>query len=164
VTTTLRFYSALASGGIVSGEFPENRNSTGNTYKRDSAESHCQAFMASPAGQQFLYLIYVFKCVFNYILVAQSQQLLTLRVDAMENLLTNKTASLTELRDPKKVIEKAGDKPVAILNRNQLEGYFVPAAAVEKISFSVADPEDVSNLLRKRRSKLKPTLEYLKDK
>ncbi len=48
----------------------------------------------------------------------------------MENLLTNKTASMTELRDPKKVVEKAGDKPVAILNRNQLEGYFVPAAAV----------------------------------
>ena len=96
--------------------------------------------------------------------MAQFHQLLTPRVYTMENLLTNKTASLTELRDPKKVIEKAGDKPVAILNRNQLEGYFVPAAAVEKISFSVAHPEDVSNLLRKRQSKLKPTLDYLKDK
>ena len=82
----------------------------------------------------------------------------------MENLLTNKTASLTELRDPKKVIEKAGDKPVTILNRNQLQGYFVPASAVEKISFTAADSKDVSTVLRKRRSKLKPTLEYLKDK
>jgi len=82
----------------------------------------------------------------------------------MENLLTNKTASLTELRDPKKVIEKAGDKPVAILNRSQLEGYFVPAAAVEKINFQAADSSKVSELLRKRRSKLDPTLEYLKDK
>jgi hypothetical protein len=42
-------------------------------------------------------------------------------MDAIVNLLTTKTASLTELRDPKKVIEKAGDKPVAILNRSHLE-------------------------------------------
>lgn len=83
---------------------------------------------------------------------------------AMENLLTNKTASLTELRDPKKVIEQAGDKPVAILNRSQLEGYFVPASAVEKISFQAAETDDVSGLLKKRSGKLKPTLEYLKDK
>lgn len=83
---------------------------------------------------------------------------------AMENLLTNKTASLTELRDPKKVIEQAGDKPVAILNRSQLEGYFVPASAVEKISFQAAETADVSKLLKKRRGKLNPTLEYLKDK
>lgn len=82
----------------------------------------------------------------------------------MENLLTNKTASLTELRDPKKVIEQAGDKPVAILNRSQLEGYFVPASAVEKISFQEADTADLSQLLKKRRGKLNPTLEYLKDK
>lgn len=82
----------------------------------------------------------------------------------MENLLTNKTASMTELRDAKKVIKKAGDKPVAILNRNQLEGYFVPAAAVEKIAFSPAEKGAVAKLLRKRRSKLQPTLDYLKDK
>jgi antitoxin StbD len=82
----------------------------------------------------------------------------------MENLLTNKTASLTELRDPKKVIENAGDKPVAILNRNQLEGYFVPASAVEKINFTVAGDGKVEKLLRKRKAKLQSTLDYLKNK
>jgi len=82
----------------------------------------------------------------------------------MENLLTNKTASLTELRDPKKVIEKAGDKPVAILNRNQLEGYFVPASAVDKIDFSPTGPGEVKKALKRRKSKLQPTLDYLKDK
>lgn len=82
----------------------------------------------------------------------------------MENLLTNKTASLTELRDPKKVIQNAGDKPVAILNRNQLEGYFVPASAVNKINFSAASKDDVASALRKRKGKLQPTLDYLKDK
>ena len=43
----------------------------------------------------------------------------------MENLLTSLTASLTELREPNKVIAKAGNKPVAILNRNEAIGYFV---------------------------------------
>lgn len=82
----------------------------------------------------------------------------------MENLLTNKTASLTELRDPKKVIEKAGGKPVAILNRNQLEGYFVPAAAVGKVEFEPAEHEEIITLLNQRKTKLQSTLDYLKDK
>lgn len=82
----------------------------------------------------------------------------------MEHLLTNKTASLTELRDPKKVIENAGGKPVAILNRNQLEGYFVPASAVEKVNYEVASHEDVMSALGKRKAILQPTLDYLKDK
>lgn len=82
----------------------------------------------------------------------------------MENLLTNKTASLTELRDPKKVIEKAGDKPVAIMNRNRLEGYFVPASAVEKIHAEPANTTEVMAALKKRRSTLQPTLDYLQDK
>ena len=82
----------------------------------------------------------------------------------MEHLLTNKTASLTELRDPKKVIESAGDQPVAILNRNQLEGYFVPASAVGKINFELASADAVANVLEKRKSTLQPTLDYLKDK
>lgn len=82
----------------------------------------------------------------------------------MEHLLTNNTASLTELRDPKKVIKKAGNKPVAILNRNQLEGYFVPASAVGKLSFKPADSDEVMEVLKKRKSRLQPTLDYLKDK
>lgn len=82
----------------------------------------------------------------------------------MENLLTNKTASLTEFRDPKKVIEKAGGKPVAILNRNQLEGYFVPAAAVGKVDFQAADYDEVASAFKQRQPKLQTTLDYLKDK
>ncbi len=82
----------------------------------------------------------------------------------MEHLLTNKTASLTELRDPKQVIEKAGNTPVAIFNRNQLEGYFVPASAVGKIELTMAESDDVTTALQKRRKALKPTLDYLKDK
>ena len=82
----------------------------------------------------------------------------------MEHLLTNKIASLTELRDPKKVIDQAGDKPVAIMNRNQLEGYFVPASAVNKIEFKLADHDEVIAVAKKRLAEIQPILEYLKDK
>jgi antitoxin StbD len=82
----------------------------------------------------------------------------------METLLTNKIASLTELRDPKKVIENAGDKPVAIMNRNQLEGYFVPASAVGKLQVEQAGSDEVAAALKRRNSKLQPTLDYLQDK
>ena len=82
----------------------------------------------------------------------------------MQNLLTNKTASLTELRNPKKVIKQAGGKPVAILNRDHLEGYFVPASAVEKLSFEAAEPGESVAVFKKRKKKLAATLEYLKDK
>ena len=82
----------------------------------------------------------------------------------MQNLLTNKTASLTELRNPKKVIKQAGGKPVAILNRDHLEGYFVPASAVEKISYEATEPDEAVKAFNKRKVKLEDTLEYLKDK
>ena len=82
----------------------------------------------------------------------------------MHNLLTNKTASLTELRNPKKVIDQAGGKPVAIMNRDRLEGYFVPAAAVEKLSFEKSSPGDAVATFKQRRDKLQSTFDYLKDK
>ena len=82
----------------------------------------------------------------------------------MQNLLTNKTASLTELRNPKKVIKQAGGKPVAILNRDHLEGYFVPASAVEKLSFEAAGPGEAAAEFKNRKKKLAATIEYLKDK
>lgn len=82
----------------------------------------------------------------------------------MQNLLTNRTVSLTELRDPRKMISEAGGRPVAILNRNKVEGYFVPASAVEKLTFEPATKGEVAAELAKRRAFLAPTVEYLKDK
>jgi antitoxin StbD len=82
----------------------------------------------------------------------------------MQNLLTNKTASLTELRNPKKVIKQAGGKPVAILNRDHLEGYFVPASAVEILNFEAAEPGEAITEFKNRKKQLAATLNYLKDK
>ncbi len=58
----------------------------------------------------------------------------------------------------------AGDKPVAIFNRNQLDGYFVPASAVNKVEMRQASTESVKAALLKRKKSLEPTLDYLKDK
>ena len=82
----------------------------------------------------------------------------------MEHLLTHKTVSLTELRDPAKVLEKAGSTPVAVLNRNKVVGYFVPSTAVESLSFEPASESDVMAALAQSREEMAPVLDYLKDK
>lgn len=82
----------------------------------------------------------------------------------METLLTNKTVSITELRNPKKVIEEAGDDSVAILNRNTVVGYFVPASRVGKKEFRYADSNEVLRVLKESKNDNAEVLEYLRDK
>lgn len=82
----------------------------------------------------------------------------------MERILSSKTVSLTELRDPAKVLSKAGDSPVAVLNRNNVVGYFVPKSAIDQLSIEYADSSDVEKLLKDNADKHKPVLDYLKDK
>lgn len=82
----------------------------------------------------------------------------------MENLLTSLTASLTELREPNKVIAKAGNQPVAILNRNEAIGYFVPKSAIVDIETKPATDEQVKVFLKNKIQKIEHVLDYLKDK
>ena len=82
----------------------------------------------------------------------------------MEHLLTHKTVSLTELRDPAKVLEQAGSSPVAVLNRNKVVGYFVPVAAVDTLSFEPASKADILSALAQADAEMAPVLDYLKDK
>ena len=82
----------------------------------------------------------------------------------MKNLLTDKTVSLSELKDPEKMIKKAGDKPVAILSGNKLEGYFVPAFAVHRTNFKPAEPDEVEAAIAEVITRNKAILDYLKDK
>lgn len=82
----------------------------------------------------------------------------------MEHLLTHKTVSLTELRDPAKVLEKAGSSPVAVLNRNKVVGYFVPTAAVEGFEVREASVEETMGHFAAQKRRLDPALDYLKDK
>ena len=73
-------------------------------------------------------------------------------------------ASLTELREPNKVIAKAGNQPVAILNRNEAIGYFVPKSAVADIEIKLASNDQVKAFLKNKLPKIEHVLDYLKDK
>jgi antitoxin StbD len=84
--------------------------------------------------------------------------------DVMEVLLTKLTASLTELREPNKVIAKAGNQPVAILNRNEAIGYFVPKGALSDVEVKVATDAQIESFLNEELYKIDHVLEYLKDK
>jgi antitoxin StbD len=82
----------------------------------------------------------------------------------MDTLLTTKSASLTELREPGKVLDRAGATPVAILNRNVVVAYLVPADAVNLVSHTKAADADVTAVLARRRKTIAPVLDYLEDK
>ena len=52
----------------------------------------------------------------------------------MQPILANYTASITELKkSPTKILEKAGDEAVAILNHNVASAYLVPSGLYEKM-------------------------------
>ena len=82
----------------------------------------------------------------------------------MQKLLTTKTVSLTDLRNPMKVIKEAGSSPVAILNRNKVVGYFVPEEATSINSYTYLSEEAFNRLLADNWKTLEPVLAYLKDK
>ena len=82
----------------------------------------------------------------------------------MTRLLTNQIASMTEMRDPQKVLDRAGGKPVAVLKNSRLVGYFVPAEAVPEEEMRYATMEEVMDVLARRREIDQPVLDWLKDK
>ncbi len=82
----------------------------------------------------------------------------------MQKILAHKTVSMTELRDPGKVLANAGDAPVAVLNRNKVVGYFVPNSVVENVSFEDADSDEVQRTAAASVTRHRAILDYLKDK
>jgi antitoxin StbD len=83
----------------------------------------------------------------------------------MTRLLTNHICTMTELREPHKVLERSGGKPVAILKNSALVGYLVPAEAVQAPEeHRYATMEEVMESLARRRSVNQPVLDYLRDK
>jgi antitoxin StbD len=83
----------------------------------------------------------------------------------MATLLTNKIASMTEMREPHKVLERSGGQPVAILKNSALVGYFVPASAVTgPEETEIASLDEVRRSLATRKQVTEPVREYLRDK
>lgn len=79
-------------------------------------------------------------------------------------LLTPCIATITEMREPHKVLERSGGRPVAVLKNSQLVGYFVPAEAVQADALRHAAMEEVADYIARSRARVQPVLDYLKDK
>jgi len=82
----------------------------------------------------------------------------------VQDILAKKVVGLTDLREPRKVIEEANGEPVAIMNRNEVEGYFVPASAVNRPEVDSISHERAMQIFKDRREKIEPGLDYLNDK
>lgn len=82
----------------------------------------------------------------------------------MATLLTKHIASMTEMREPHKVLEKSGGEPVAVLKNSALVGYFVPAEAVSGEAHRSASMDEIKTSLSSRKAITQPVLDYLKDK
>jgi antitoxin StbD len=82
----------------------------------------------------------------------------------MQKIIATKTVSLTDLRNPMKVIRDAGNSPVAILNRNKVVGYFVPEAIAGKNDVTYLSNDAFEKMLPELVQHDKTVLEYLKDK
>ena len=82
----------------------------------------------------------------------------------MAILLTRHIASMTEMREPLKVLEKSGGEPVAVLKNSALVGYFVPAEAISNVQHRTASIEEIRQSLESRKAITQPVVDYLKDK
>jgi antitoxin StbD len=82
----------------------------------------------------------------------------------MTRLLTPHIATMTELREPHKVLERAGGKPVAILKNSAVVAYLVPEEAVDTGDHRTATLDEVMEAVSRRRAINQPVLDYLKDK
>ncbi len=82
----------------------------------------------------------------------------------MQKILATKTASLTDLRDPMKVIEAAGNDRVAILNRDKVIAYLVPASHIEEPAIEYVGDAEVKEIVNEIKESHSHVREYLKDK
>ncbi|ESW59597.1 MAG: hypothetical protein Q27BPR15_16605 [Rhodobacter sp. CACIA14H1] len=82
----------------------------------------------------------------------------------MTRLATPNICTMTELREPQKVFDRANGQPVAILKNSALVGYLVPVDAVDQGGHRVATMEEVMAVLEASRERVQPVLDYLRDK
>ena len=82
----------------------------------------------------------------------------------MARILTNHIATMTEMREPHKVLERSGGKPVAIMKNSKCVGYLVPEEATLQEEPRYATLDEVMQSIERRRAVNQPVLDYLKDK
>ena len=82
----------------------------------------------------------------------------------MSRLLTTRVATITEMREPHKVLEDAGGHPVAVLRNSKCVGYFVPSEVVDQVTVIPTPRDTLLASIEKTRARDAPVLDYLKDK
>lgn len=82
----------------------------------------------------------------------------------MKRLHTNQICTMTELREPQKVLDRADGKPVAIMKNSKCVGYLVPEDAALQSEPRHATMDEVMAAVEATREQAQPVLEYLKDK
>lgn len=82
----------------------------------------------------------------------------------MRRLHTNQICTMTELREPQKVLDRADGKPVAIMKNSRCVGYLVPQEATLDGEPRYATMEEFAAYIERSRDRVQPVLEYLKDK
>ena len=82
----------------------------------------------------------------------------------MATLLTRNIASMTEMREPRTVLEKSGGEPVVVLENSALVGYCVPAEASSTEQHCTASMKEIRHSLKSRKTITQSVLAYLKDK
>lgn len=82
----------------------------------------------------------------------------------MARLHTNHICTITELREPQKVLDRAGGKPVAIMKNSKCVGYLVPEDATLDGEPRYATMEEVLAAVEETRAQTAPVLDFLKDK
>lgn len=82
----------------------------------------------------------------------------------MTRLLTHNICTMTELREPQKVLDRAGGKPVAVLKNSKCVGYFVPQESTQADDHQPMTMDQLQDILKRTRKRSQPVLNYLKDK
>lgn len=82
----------------------------------------------------------------------------------MARLHTNHICTITELREPQKVLDRAGGKPVAIMKNSKCVGYLVPEEASLQEEPRYATMDEVTSYINESRERVQPVLDYLRDK
>ena len=82
----------------------------------------------------------------------------------MKRIHATQICTMTELREPQKVLDAAGGKPVAIMKNSRVVGYLVPEEATLQDEPRYATMEEVMAYLERSRDRVQPVLDYLKDK
>ena len=82
----------------------------------------------------------------------------------MARIHTNHICTITELREPQKVLAASGGKPVAVMKNSKCVAYLVPAEATLEEKPRHATTEEVRASLAKRKEINAEILDYLKDK